>query len=57
MPLLVYLNYAYVLPRFILWGLLLVAAFTDGIRHKNIRSQGYQLYWSLVSALLHWEGL
>jgi hypothetical protein len=51
MPLLVYLNYAYVLPRFALWVLLLVVAFVDGWRHRRLRSKGYQLYWSLVRSL------
>lgn len=48
MPLLVYPDYAYVLPRFALWVLLLGVASIDGWRHRSIRSRGFQLYWSLV---------
>ena len=34
MPLLVYLNPEYLIPRFALWVLLLAASFTDGWRHR-----------------------
>ncbi|KAL4859343.1 hypothetical protein ACK3TF_000461 [Chlorella vulgaris] len=44
----VYLNLAYVAPRAVLWVLLFVAALVDGIRHRAVRSRGFQLYWALV---------
>lgn len=49
MPLLVYLNTDYLLPRFALWVALFVVAFVDGWRHRGIRSRGYQLFFALVS--------
>lgn len=50
MPLLVYLSYDYIFPRFAVWVLLLVVAAIDGWRHRDVRSRGYQLFWSLVGA-------
>ena len=48
MPLLVYLSYDYVLPRFAVWLLLFGVVLIDGWRHRSIRTRGYQLFWSLV---------
>lgn len=36
----VYLNMAYVVPRALLWIVLLVAALVDGIRHRAVHSRG-----------------
>lgn len=44
----VYLNMAYVAPRTALWVLLFAAGLIDGIRHRGVRSRGFQLYWALV---------
>jgi hypothetical protein len=44
----IYLSLAYVIPRFILWTLLSVGGLVDGLRHKHVRSRGWQLYAALV---------
>ncbi|PSC76093.1 hypothetical protein C2E20_0258 [Micractinium conductrix] len=44
----VYLSMAYVAPRAALWTLLFFVALVDGLRHRSVRSRGFQLYWALV---------
>lgn len=46
----VYLEIAYVAPRALLWLALFVWALIDGIRHRAVRSRGFQLYWALVGS-------
>ena len=41
----VYLAIPYVAPRCAIWALLFVVALWDGIRHRAVRSRGFQLYW------------
>lgn len=46
----VYLEMAYVAPRAALWLALFLLALVDGIRHRAVRSRGYQLFWALVGS-------
>ena len=46
----VWLNVAYLAPRWSLWTLLLIAASVDGFLHRHLRSRGWQLYAALVRA-------
>lgn len=44
----VYLAVPYVAPRTLMWVLLFAAALWDGLRHRSVRSRGFQLFWALV---------
>ena len=44
----VYLAMPFVATRTALWAALFAVALWDGIRHRGVRSRGFQLYWALV---------
>ncbi|KFM22745.1 hypothetical protein F751_2936 [Auxenochlorella protothecoides] len=46
----VWLNVAYLAPRWAVWTLLLVVASIDACRHRHVRSRGWQLYAVLLGA-------
>lgn len=48
----VWLNVAYLAPRWAVWTLLLVVASIDACRHRHVRSRGWQLY----AVLVRWDG-
>lgn len=41
----VYLAVPYVVPRTAMWVLLFAVGLIDGIRHRGVRSRGFQLFW------------
>ena len=44
----VYTSVAYAVVRLAIWLLLFIGAVIDGLRHRQIRSRGWQLYLLLV---------
>lgn len=44
----VWLNLAWLIPRWCLWALLFVVAIVDGMRHRNVAATAGRLFWLLV---------
>ena len=46
----VYTSVTYAIVRVSIWVALLALAVFDGVRHRQVRSQGWQLYFALVGS-------
>ena len=44
----VYTSIIYAIVRLCIWSALLAAGVTDGLRHRHVRSRGWQLYLLLI---------
>ena len=44
----VYLSLAWLIPRWVLWGLLFLVALFDGLRHRSVAATAGRLFWLLV---------